>query len=814
VLLSGEPGIGKSRLTAALQDMLHDEPHTRLGYFCSQHHRNSALYPFISQLERAARFERDDPPAARLDKLETLLALSGEIDAETARLFADLLGLTNDGSYATLPQDPQRKREMTLVALLGQLEALARRQPVLMVFEDAHWADPTSLELLDRAVALLSRLPALLVVTFRPEFRAPWVGQATVLSLSLTRLSQHETTALVSGITAGKALPSEMLDQIVERTDGIPLFIEELTKTLIESGLLREGDKGYFLDAPLPLMAIPASLHASLMSRLDRLSPVKEVAQIGSALGREFSYELLTAVAERTDDQVLSALDQLTEAGLVFRRGTPPRATFMFKHALVQDAAYSTLLRSQRQELHSRIGRVLKDRFSEIADAQPEIVAHHFTHAGLIDLAIEYWQKAGERALQRSANAEASAHLTNAIGLVGSLPAESERNHRELRLQMALGSATRAIKGHASPEALRVYSRARNLLDETIPAKEQMAVLYGFWSVNVVRAEYLPGLAVAQQSLALAVEGQDPEAAAFASRMMGLALWATGSYAEAVPHLERTVALYAPGAGNSTDLRYSQDHAVWALSMLALALWPLGYPEKAAAAATKSLSWAWKIQHAMTTGFALSFGSALWGVFGADPRQDGSRSNDALAFCLERDLRAYIPWARYYHGLTLVRNGEHRQGLELMRTGMVALEKIGMRMLWPGHLGYLASAHVSVGETETGFGLLSEAIQAVEETGERVFEAELHRLRGDLLFRENRTSEAETEFYAALDIARKQHAKSWELRAAASFARLRRAQGRCAEAHDLLAPVYSWFTEGFDTPGLKEAKALLDELRG
>ena len=384
-------------------------------------------------------------------------------------------------------------------------------------------------------------------------------------------------------------MPHEILDHIVQRTDGVPLFVEELISMLVESGMLREEEQQFVLEQPLLTLAIPASLQASLMARLDRLAPVKEVAQIGAAIGREFSYELLAAVAHRTDAQLIGALDQLTEAGLVFRRGTPPNASYIFKHALVQDAAYNTLLRARRRDLHARIGHVLEESFPELATSQPELLAHHFAEAGLDDAAVNYWHKGGERALERSANAEAAAHLERAIRHLVTLPEGTERNRRELPLQMALGSTMRALKGHAADETLKVYNRARALLDETIPAKQRMAVLYGAYSVTIVRGDCVPGLEIARQSLALAQSDDDPEAVAFASRMIGIALWLTGSFEEAVPHLERAVRLYAPGSGNVTDLRYSQDHAVWALSILALVHWLLGHPDRAAEAAVRSL---------------------------------------------------------------------------------------------------------------------------------------------------------------------------------------------------------------------------------
>jgi predicted ATPase len=546
-----------------------------MRYFCSPHHANSALYPFAASLIRAAQFELEESAETRRAKVKALLFQWGA-DPETIEVFNDLIGLSQEREQVSELRDPGRLREIMLTAYIAQLEALARRAPLIVIFEDSHWADATSLELLDRIVAWAARSRVLLVITFRPEFRAPWVGQPHVLSLSLARLSASETSVLVGGLTPGKALPSEVMKRIVERTDGIPLFVEELTKTLIESGRLREENESYVLDGPLPATAIPPSLHASLMERLDRLAPAKEVAQIGAALGREFSYELMSAMARRPDDQLRAALKQLLDAGLMFQRGEPPRATFTFKHALVQDAAYATLLRSQRLQLHARIGRVLEERFPDVGETQPEILAHHFTQALLTDTAIEYWRKAGERALQRSANAEAFAHLTSAIDLIRALPGEASRDQSELRLQMALGSASRAIHGHAVPETLRIYSRARDLLDETVPVKEQMAVLYGAFSVPFVRGEYASARPVAEQALAVAAEVEDPEATAFANRMMGITEWATGEFAPSVSHLVRAAELYAPETGNITDLRYSQDHAVWSLSLLALSLWPLG----------------------------------------------------------------------------------------------------------------------------------------------------------------------------------------------------------------------------------------------
>jgi len=812
VLLSGEPGIGKSRLTAALHERLAAEPHTRVRYFCSPHRGDSALHPVIGQLERAAGFEQDDPPEVKLEKVETMLRRTNDGSDETIALFADLLSLPYEERYLALPADPQRKREMTLAALLKQFEGLVAQLPALMIFEDAHWADSTSVELLDRAIERTARLPVLMVVTSRPEFQAPWIGQAGVTSLSLNRLAQHHTASLVDGVTGGQALPPEILDRIVEHTDGIPLFIEELTKSLLEGGLMRHEAGRYVLAGPLPSMAIPASLQASLMARLDRLSPVKEVAQIGAAIGREFSYELLAAVARRSDADLIDALDQLAEAGLVFRRGTPPRASFVFKHALVQDAAYSTLLRGQRHELHGRIGNALKDLFPEIAETQPEVVAHHLTEAGITETAIDYWRKAAERSLRRSAGIEAVRHLLRGIELTQSLPSSPERNRRALEQYLALGRMTRIVKGMAASDTLQVFSRARDLLDKDATVEQQMIVLYGLWGVHYVRAEHEAALEVVVECLSLAEREPHGETPVLANYLMGDTLWATGEFVDARRHLERSIELSPPAGAGSKSERGRHNHDITALSYLAWTLWPLGFPDQAAAAAHQAALRARESGHVPLIAF-VTFGEVfLATALGATDAPISASADEAIAYCVEHGVTAYELWARFCLGITVARRGEPQRGIEVMRAAMEALAQIDAKILQPLHFGHLAAAHASLGEIEAGLGLIDEAIHVAGSTGERVFEAELHRLHGELLLDRGNTEDAEDALQTAIGIARRQQARLWELRAATSLARLKQGLGRNDEARQALTPVYGWFTEGFDTADLKAAKALLDRL--
>ena len=492
VLISGEAGIGKSRIVATLAESLALGSHRRVRYQCSPYHTNSALHPFVAQLERAAGIRSQDTTEQKLDKLEAMLALGTEQVANATPLIAALLSIATGERYPPLGLSPVQQRRQTFAALLDQLEGLARQQPVLIVCEDMHWADATTLELFDLTVDRIRGLPILVLMTFRPEFEPPWAGLANVSLLRLDRLDRQDTRALVEQVTVGRQLPGEMMTQIIDRTDGIPLFIEELTKMVLESGLLVEDAGRYRLDSPLPPLAIPATLQDSLMARLDRLAPVKEVAQIGAAIGRDFSYTLLRCVAGRDDATLSAALGQLEEAELLLRRGTPPEASYSFKHALVQEAAYESLLKSRRQLLHKHIGDVLRDKFPIIAETEPEILAYHFTEAGLNAVALEWWRKAGQHALKRSAYSEAIAHLGKAVALADELPDEPGRTMNRLHLQIAYGRALRGSLGHSAPETVAAWTRARQFAADINDPVELAPIHSGLFNACLTHGEIAP----------------------------------------------------------------------------------------------------------------------------------------------------------------------------------------------------------------------------------------------------------------------------------------------------------------------------------
>lgn len=808
VQLSGEPGIGKSRIIAAFQEQLGNEGYLRLRYFCSPHHVGSTLYPLIAHLEHAARFAREDTPEVKFGKLARLLTNSAAGD-EAVMLFGDLLGLpTGDGNPAP-SMDPQRQRERLLAAAVRHLEGLAHEQPVLLICEDAHWIDSSSLELLVMLAKRVPHIPVLIVLTFRPEFQPPWVDWSNVTTLALSRLSRHEAAMLAGRVAGGgEAFRPEIIDQIVDRTDGVPLFVEELTKSLLESSLLDRLPDDRGRHGSVPQLAIPTSLQASLMARLDRLSPVgRDVAQIGAALGREFSYEILEALTPDRTEHLQEAIDQLASAGLVFWRGTPPRASIMFKHALIQDAAYSTLLRAQRQELHALIAKTLESRFPETSDSEPEILAHHYTQAGLLDEAIEYWRKAGERALRRSANIEAIAHLKKGIELIHLLPTAPERDRRELRLYLALGPAIRAIQGHATDEVLEVYSRARALLHEDAGAREQMGVLYGLWITRFTRWDDAATGELAEQMIELSDHHQEVEFSILAHALMGNTLWARGAFVPARDHLERSLSLC-----EVDDKRSLHNHSIAALSFLGVTLWPMGFLRQAATASAAALARAHNTGHVPLTAMALHNQAYMSASFAVDQRLLAIEPAEAENYCVEHGVAAYEAWARFWRGLVVAEQGDPELAVTIMHQAMEAARRIGAGLFDSVQLGHIGAVLARSGQRETGLDLLAQAIGRSQQTNARFFLAELFRLRAEVLVDCGLLAQAEAELQSALAVARGQEARLWELRAATGLARIWASQGRAAEAVDILLPVYDWFTEAPDAADLVAAKRLLDEL--
>jgi class 3 adenylate cyclase/predicted ATPase len=818
VLVSGEAGIGKSRLTAALLERLSGEAHTRLRYFCSPQHTDSALYPIIGQMERAAGLAHDDKPQAKLDKLDAVLAQTSTSKEDVAH-FAEMLSLPNDGRYPALHLAPEQRRQRTLEALTAQLAALARQKPVLMIFEDAHWSDPTSLEAFGRTVDRIKTLPVLLIVTFRPEFDAPWVGQSHVTRLTLNRLGEREAVAIIAGHVGNKKLPADVLVEIVERTDGIPLFVEEMTKAVLEAE--SEGAARRTVAAvPSPALAVPASLHASLMARLDRLGPAREVAQIGSAIGRQFSYALLALVARKTDAELGSALDRLIAAGLLFRQGVPPHASYLFKHALVQDAAYSTLLREPRRAMHARIAEILDSQFAEIAENQPELLARHCTEAGLIERAVYLWGKAGQRSLDRSALAEAVEQLTRGLELIATLPATPALRREQIRLQVALIAPLFHVKGYSASEPKEAVERAHLLIQqaETLgePPEDRLllfVVLHGFWAANLVAFNDDVVGQLATQFLALAEKQGTTAPLLVAHRIMGPSLLCRGDTRKAREHLDQALALYDPAEHRALATRFGEDQRVAILSWRSHALWSLGYPDSARADADYALRDARAIGQAATLMFALTFTSLIHLQCG-NYANASAQAEELVTLADEKGAAQWRELAITVKGGVLALTGKAADGVRMMTSAAIAARSTRATLWVPASLSALASACAELGQFEEAWRCINEASVMVETNKERRWEAQVNLVAGEIALNspERDIAKAEAYFDRALAVARQQQTKSWELRAAMSMARLWHGRGKQKEAQELLAPIYGWFTEGFDTLDLKQAKILLDEL--
>lgn len=812
VLISGEPGIGKSRLVDALSAEIKAHGYTRITLGCSPYHTNSALYPVIAHLERVVGWQRDDGADVKLAKLERALAESGQPLDETVPLFAALLSLPlAEGRYPPMQLTPQQQKQQTLDAIVAWLLEDAEHRPVLQVWEDLHWADPSTLELLALEIQQAPTAPVLNVLTFRPDFAPPWPQRSDMTPLTLNRLERPAVEALIRQQAGGRSLPAEVVDHIVDKTDGVPLYVEELTKVILEADFLRERDGGYELTGPLSDVAIPATLQDSLMARLDRLPTIREVAQIGAVLGREFAYEMVRAIGSIEESVLRAGLEQLVDAELLYQRGRPPRARYIFKHALVQDAAYQSLLKRTRQYYHNQVADLLESRFPAIVETEPELLAHHLTEAGLTERAIGQWHVAGKRAADRSANTEAVGHLTRALDLVDSLAAGPSRGEMELDLRVDMVNPIIAAKGYSSSELKRTFRRALALCREIGTTPRIFPLLYAQWGYHMTTGQLKRSVAFGEEFLRLATDQQAEDLRLIGHRLFGAALYFNGDLRQAEIELERALALYDAERHRALALSYGQDTRVVVLVLLGCVTWCLGHPDRARELTNRALAEALALNHANTEGYAMAFRLLLLAL-----RRDFEmlrQSTDALSdFTTEHRLPTWEALAMMFIGYLHTQQGRHEQGLATFEQAQAFYDTFNLKLMLPIDLAWQAEALAALGRRDRALTTVEQAIAIAADGGERWSESEAYRIKGEILGQSGDRHEAEACFLTAIDVAVSQAAKSFELRAATSLARLWRDHGKSAEARALLAPVYGWFTEGFDTSDLKDAKALLEAL--
>jgi predicted ATPase len=793
-----------------------------LRYSCSPQHTESVFYPVIGQIERAAGLGRAETSQAKLDKLDGLLKQTST-SVQDAALFAVMLSLPNDRRYPAVELTPQQRRQRTLQALARQVEALARSCPVLVVFEDAHWSDPTSLELLGWVVDRIRTLGVLLIVTFRPEFEPGWVGMPHVTPISLNRLAPREAGAIIDHIVGNKPLPANIRQDIIERTDGIPLFVEEMTKAVLEAESDGEARRTVGLVAA-PALAVPASLHASLMARLDRLGPGKELAQIAAAIGREFSHALLLAVAgkaevHKPEAELQTALDRLIAAGLLLRQGSAPYATYSFKHSLVRDAAYSTLLREPRRALHARIAETLERRFAEISDNQPELIARHYREAGDVARAVGYLSVAGDRALSHSALKEALEHITQALQLISGLPDDDIRRRDELKLQTALARTLQEQKGYGDQQVGEAYTKAREFSQRVGDAGMHLAALYGLWAYHYLSGQPAAMLEQANEFLAFAEREGETGPIMVGYRLVGTSCLINGRIADASDALHQALVRYDPdehGAaspvGRSLRARFGHDVGVTMHSYRAWALWLSGQPADAEKAGESELERGHALGHDDQSRFYALWHAGMTYVLLRNVDETARIGSKLTELANDRQLPYWQALGDFLCGWRATRAGRARDAVGLLQEGLRLWAETGSRIYRPICLAFLAEAYAADGKPDLAHRTFEEAFRAVSETGERWAGPEIYRLFGDFLIRRGPSAAAIANYEQAIAVARAQGSRSFELRATTSLARVLSDQGRHAEAHDRLLSIYRSLDLGGDAADLADAKALLDEL--
>ncbi len=811
ILVNGEPGIGKSALVEVLRAEISDSQLPSATFRCSPYHTNSAYYPVIEHLKRASVWQSEDSAGIKLEKLEKLLA-SYDFDLEqTLPLYAALLSVPlPEARYAHLGLLPEQQKQLTQDALVALTLEEAERQPFLEIWEDVHWADPSTLELLGLFVEQAPTASFLMVLTFRAEFTPPWPQRSHVIPITLNRLERAQVEALIERLAGGKALPAKVVQHILDKTDGVPLYVEEMTKGILQSNVLREESNRYTLTGPLSEVSIPATLQDSLMARLDRLPAPREVAQLAAVLGREFSYEMLRGLVALDEPALRTSLAALVDAELLYQRGRPPRARYIFKHALVQDAAYQSLLKRTRRRYHQQVADMLEARFPETVETQPEVLAHHYTEAGSAEAAVRYWFLAGRLALRRSANIEAIAHLKRGLEESRGLPDTPERARMELDILTALGPAVIAAKGYGAPEVTEVYARGKTLCDRVGNKSDLFPVLRGLWNSYLFAGDMHRARERADELVRLAEDIDDPALVVEACRVMGTVSFFMGDFAGARDQVERGLELYDPERHPALAFVYGADPGVVCKLYGSLSLWMLGYPQRARDGMDAALARARELAHGHSESFALCY-RALLGQLCRDTVAVRESAEAADEVASKLGIKQWLAWGTILRGWVLAMDGKPDEGIaELER----ALEgwRATYRLAVPYFLGLKAEALLSAGRLLDALDVLAEA-GALAQTGtERFHLAELHRLKGVCLLQDERADEAEVCLQQALEVARAQQATALELRAAVSLARLWRRQGKGQAAQELLGEVYDRFTPGRDTVDGREARALLEEL--
>lgn len=806
VLISGEPGIGKSRLVHALRDRVtEDSPYVQILQ-CSPHHINSAMFPFVENAQRAVGLRAADTKAEKIEKLVSWIRLGGQSPERVAPLFGPALGIDTGDRYSSPNVAPQRQKELLFQAFAERLRNIAAQRPVLYVVEDVHWIDPTSLELLNARVALSQSSALMVVITFRPEFEAPWIGQPHTTFLALNRLDRKRCIAMVSGISGGNGLAEDVVGNIVERTDGVPLFIEELTKAVIESGATEIDDH----DAGRAASAVPATLQDALEARLDRLGPAKEIAQIGAVIGRTFEYALISRVAAIDDTVLRQTLDGLVHSGLAAVRGEPPDSGYTFKHALVQETAYASLLRGRRADLHGAVARALEQHFPETMSSEPELLAQHFTEAGLSQTAITYWHEAGRLGFARGALQESAAHFERGLALLEELPDSDEKRRLEVDLLALYGVTLKAHKGVASEEARKAFARAYELREHLTNSEDIVPVLYSLINSHWARGALKPATDGALELIEVSKKTRSDEGIMMANFALGATQFLTGKITSAIEKIHIAEDIHDPVKHAHLPSKYMQDLGIGTKFYRGNLLYVLGYPDRARSSV---------LQGAELSDGRLPIARASARSFGAFTlicRRDVELLKDwnelVIALSDKMNISQHQGWGRIHRGWVAGVSGNYEDGLSDIEFGAELFRKSGRNTWMPWIEILRCDVSMHAGRFEPVLDWTDAAFRTMHKTGENLFQSPALQMRGDALAKLGRPEAAEDGYQQALDFARAQKAKSWELRAATSLARLWHSQGKTDEARDLLSPVYGWFTEGFDTPDLKEAKALLDAL--